>query len=137
MMNKKHGLFSGLFGGKKSSGCCSVETVEEGEGCCSRSGETASESVSSACCPDPTKGIWQIKVLGAGCKNCHEQYKYVREAVKKLGLSVDVEYITDMEKVVTYDVMSMPAVVVNEKVISMGKVLKVNDVEKLLQKFNC
>ena len=43
-------------------------------------------------------------------------------------------YVTDMEKVVSYGVMSTPALVVNEKVVSMGKVLKAADVEKLLHK---
>lgn len=41
-----------------------------------------------------------------------------------LGLDLEVEYITDMQKVMEYGVMSMPALVVNEKVVSMGKVLK-------------
>ena len=50
-----------------------------------------------------------------------------------MGLDLEVEYITDMEKVMTYGVMSMPAIVVNEKVVSMGKVLKTGDVEKLLR----
>jgi len=56
-----------------------------------------------------------------------------REAVKNLGLSVEVEYVTDMEKIMEYGVMRMPALVVNEKVVSMGKVLKAADVEKLLR----
>ena len=51
-----------------------------------------------------------------------------------MGLSVEVEYITDMEKVMAYGVISMPAIVVNEQVVSMGKVLKAADVEKLLRK---
>ena len=51
-----------------------------------------------------------------------------------MGLSAPVEYITDMEKVMAYGVMSMPAIVVNEQVVSMGKVLKAADVEKLLKK---
>ena len=75
-----------------------------------------------------------IKVLGAGCKSCHEQYENAKEAVQKMGLSVEVEYITDMEKVMEYGVMSMPAIVVNEKVVSMGKVLKTADVIKLIEK---
>ena len=69
--------------------------------------------------------------MGAGCKSCHEQYEYAKEAVKKLGLSAEVEYITDMAKVMEYGVMSMPAIVVNEKVVAFGKVLKVAEVEKL------
>ena len=82
----------------------------------------------------PVDGICCIKVLGAGCKSCHEQFENAQAAVRTMGLSVEVEYITDMEKVMEYGVISMPAIVVNEKVVSMGKVLKAADVEKLLHK---
>lgn len=81
-----------------------------------------------------TTKIKSIKVLGAGCKSCHQQYENAKEAVKAMGLSVEVEYITDMEKVMSYGVMRMPALVVNEKVVSMGKVLKAADVVNLLRK---
>ena len=57
--------------------------------------------------------------------------------MKALGLSAEVEYITDMEKVMGYGAMSMPAIVVNEKVVSMGRVLKAAEVEKLLRKLGC
>lgn len=93
----------------------------------------AAEAV-NVCCGEAVDGICCIKVLGAGCKSCHTQYENAKAAVKAMGLSVDVEYITDMEKVMAYGVMSMPAIVANEKVISMGKVLKSADVEKLLHK---
>ena len=59
---------------------------------------------------------------------------HVKAAVQAMGLNAAVEYITDMEKVMAYGVMRMPAIVVNEKVVSMGKVLKAADVEKLLRK---
>ena len=73
-------------------------------------------------------------MLGAGCKSCHEQYENAKQAVRDIGLSVEVEYITDMQKVIEYGVMSMPALVVNEKIVSMGKVLKASDVVALLHK---
>ena len=92
------------------------------------------EEIVNNCCREAVNGICCIKVLGAGCKSCHEQYEYAKEAVKNMGLSVEVEYITDMEKVMEYGVMSMPALVVNEKVVSMGKVLKSAEVEKLFKK---
>lgn len=79
-------------------------------------------------------GICCVKVLGAGCSSCHTQYENTKEAVKNMGLDIEVEYITDMQKVMEYGVMSMPAIVVNEKVVSMGKVLKTAAVEKLLRK---
>lgn len=88
------------------------------------------------CCPEAKGSICCIKVLGAGCKSCHAQYENAKEAVNKMGLSVEVEYITDMQKVAEYGVMSMPAIVVNEKVVSMGKVLKADDVVKLLNKLS-
>ena len=54
-----------------------------------------------------------------------------------MDLNAEVEYITDMEKVMNYGVMSMPAIVVNEQVVSMGKVLKESQVEDLLKKLGC
>ena len=100
-------------------------------GNCSTSKAT---KITSDCCHETVNGICCVKVLGSGCASCHTQYKNAKEAVKAMGLSVEVEYITDIEKIMTYGVMSMPALVVNEKVMSMGKVLKVADVEKLLHK---
>ena len=50
----------------------------------------------------------------------------------KKGIVADVEYITDMEKIMGYGVMSMPALMIDDKVVSAGKVLKVKEVEKLL-----
>ena len=102
---------------------------------CSRTSEAIeAESTKSECCPDAKDGkICCIKVLGAGCKSCKELYENVKEAVKTLGLSVEPEYITDMQKIMEYGVMSMPAVVVNEKVVSAGKVLKPSEVASLLK----
>lgn len=127
------------FGKKKEETkgcCCGSETVEEvkAESTCCCGGASDIENSSSACCCGSGDGICCIKVLGAGCKSCHDQYEYAKAAVKNMGINVEVEYITDMEKIMEYGVMSMPAIVVNEKVVSMGKVLKTADVEKLLKK---
>ena len=117
-----------LFGfGKKK------EEEKKAPACCCGSSDAPSEAPSGCCCGTPAGGATSIKVLGAGCKSCHEQYENAKAAVKALGLPVEVEYITDMEKVMSYGVMSMPAIVVNEKVVSMGRVLKAADVEKLLR----
>ena len=116
---------------EKKSCCCGSEVkAEQTAGCCC--GSEAKEE--NTCCGAPVDGICCIKVLGAGCKTCHEQYENAKAAVAALGLSMEVEYITDMEKVMEYGVMSMPAIVVNDQVVSMGKLLKTADVEKLLRK---
>ena len=73
-----------------------------------------------------------IKVLGAGCSSCHEQLKYAKEAVKNMGLGIEVEYITDLPRVMEYGVMHIQALVVNEQVGAGGKVLKTADLEKPL-----
>lgn len=112
--------------------CCGSDVKTEGTSACC--GGFAGQAGEVACCGDAGSGISSIKVLGAGCKSCHEQYENAKAAVKAMGLNIEVEYITDMEKVMGYGVMSMPAIVVNEKVVSMGKVLKATDVEKLLRK---
>ena len=115
---------------EKKSCCCGSETKAESACCC---GSEAREE--GTCCGAPVDGICCVKVLGAGCKTCHEQYENAKTAVAALGLNIEVEYITDMEKVMEYGVMSMPAIVVNDQVVSMGKVLKAADVEKLLNKW--
>ena len=111
-----------LFGKKKE------ETKTEPACCCGGGCDTAEISAQTE------GGITSVKVLGAGCKSCHEQYENAKKAVSEMGLPVEVEYITDMEKVMTYGVMSMPVIVVNEKVVSAGKVLKPAAVVKLLGK---
>ena len=113
-------LFS--FGKKKEE--------EKKTSCCCETGEAETTFANTAVNGE----ISSIKVLGAGCKSCHDQYQNVINAVVEMGIATNVEYITDMEKIMSYGVMSMPAIVVNEKVVSMGKVLKTADVMKLLRK---
>ena len=120
----------GLFGfGKKAE----EEQVCECNGTVS---EDKTDVVTEGCCACGGNGC-NIKVLGAGCKACHEQHENVKKAVANRKLDAEVEYITDMEKVMSYGVMSMPAIVVNEKVVSMGKVLKASQVEELLKQLGC
>lgn len=93
--------------------------------------ETAESTCSS---PKTQDSTCCVKVLGSGCASCHALYENAKDAVQKMGLAAEVEYVTDLQKIMEYGVMSMPALVVNEKVASMGKVLKPADIEKLLQK---
>lgn len=138
-MSEKKGFLSGLFGNKKSDveeTGTQVKEVQPSEcGCsCSCSMESAKESAGE-CCPETAEdGICCIKVLGSGCKNCHALLESTKEAVKAMGLGIEVGYVTDMQEIMKYGVMSMPALVVNEKAASMGKVLKAAEVEKLLRK---
>ena len=73
-----------------------------------------------------------IKVLGGGCYKCENLLGAVREAVAQKGIDAEIEYITDMSKIMELGIMSTPALMVDDKVVSMGRVLKAKDVTKLL-----
>ena len=82
----------------------------------------------------PVKGsLKNIKVLGAGCTTCHKQYEYAQAACKELGLNIEDEYITDLEKIMEYGMMSMPLIVINDKVAAKGKLVRTADVKKLIE----
>lgn len=97
------------------------------------------EQTVEGCCCESSKDVAceSIKVLGSGCKACHELYENAKKAVSHAGIPVEVEYVTDLEKIMEYGAMSMPCIVVNEKVVSAGKVLKAAEVEQLLHKLGC
>ena len=73
-----------------------------------------------------------IKVLGTGCSSCKALYATVQEAVKQLGIDAEVIKEENLNKIMTYNVMSLPALVVNEKVVSKGQKLTVEQVKQLL-----
>ena len=79
--------------------------------------------------------VLQIKVLGSGCKNCHALFENTKAAVAEQSLSADVLYVTDMAEIAAYGVMRMPALVIEDTVVSMGKVLRPEEVTSLLLRF--
>lgn len=89
----------------------------------------------NTCCGETQNGICCVKVLGSGCRSSHALLENAKEAVSAMNLSVEVEYVTDMQKIMEYGVMSIPALVINEKPVSTGKVLKAAEIEKLLSQF--
>lgn len=76
-----------------------------------------------------------IKVLGSGCKSCHTLFENTRQAVEAAGLSADVEYVTEMQRIAQYGVMRMPALVICGQVVSGGAVLKPAEIEEILRKW--
>lgn len=126
-MSEKKGFLSGLFGNKKTGAEEASTEVKDGQ--------VSERGCSCGCNVEEAKdGLCCIKVLGSGCKNCHALLESAKEAVREMGLGIEVGYVTDMQEIMKYGVMSMPALVVNEKVVSMGKVLKAAEVGKLLRK---
>ncbi|HHX56728.1 MAG TPA: thioredoxin family protein [Clostridiales bacterium] len=75
-----------------------------------------------------------VKILGSGCKKCNDLEANTVAALKQLGMDTNVDHVTDFSQIAAYGVMSTPALVVGGKVVSYGKVLKTDEVIKILQK---
>ncbi|SHI86394.1 thioredoxin family protein [Parasporobacterium paucivorans] len=112
-----------LFGKKKkeeeTTSCCSG-------GNCNPEGSTKVEN-------QDAQGA-SVKILGSGCAKCNQLEAATKEALKQLGMDPAVDHITDFSQIAAYGVMTTPALVIDGKVVSYGKVLKVDEVVKILQK---
>ncbi len=73
-----------------------------------------------------------IKVLGPGCRNCKNLERVARQAAEELGLDATVEKVTDYPTIVGYGVLSTPGLVVDERLVSSGRVPSVDEVRELL-----
>ena len=73
-----------------------------------------------------------IKILGTGCARCHQLGKTAREAVKELGVDATVEEVKDFNKILAYNVLTTPGLVVNEHLVSSGKSLTKAEVTQLI-----
>jgi len=73
-----------------------------------------------------------IKILGPGCARCHELGKTTREVVKELGIDATVEEVKDMSKIIAYNILTTPGLVINEQVVSSGKVPTKAEVTQLI-----
>jgi small redox-active disulfide protein 2 len=76
----------------------------------------------------------KIQVLGSGCPTCKKLYELTKEAVKELNLNDEVEYITDVQKIVEMGVMQSPVLAIESKPVMVGLVPDVNKIKELIQK---
>ncbi len=75
-----------------------------------------------------------VKVLGSGCAKCNGLEEAVRAALEELGMDTAIDHVTDFAQIAAYGVMSTPALVVDGKVLSSGRVLKKEEAVALLRK---
>ncbi len=73
-----------------------------------------------------------IKVLGTGCKACKKLHKEVENVIKEESINAQVEYISDLQEVMNYGVMNVPALVINDKVVSSGKALSKKEIIEVI-----
>lgn len=74
-----------------------------------------------------------IKILGSGCKKCVALTDNVKAAAQAAGIEIEIEKVTDVVDIATYGVMSTPGLVVDEKVVSSGRLLTESEIHQLLQ----
>lgn len=110
----------GLFGKKK----------EETASCCC-GGNCTPETMAQA---EAAKATVGVKVLGSGCAKCNALEEATRAALVELGMDTTIDHVTDFTQIATYGVMTTPALVVDGKVVSYGKVLKKDEAKPLIQK---
>ncbi|MGI6745774.1 MAG: hypothetical protein BWY46_00311 [Firmicutes bacterium ADurb.Bin300] len=112
-----------LFGKKnkeeKATSCCCG-------GNCDTETMTKAESAK-------TEGA-SVKVLGSGCAKCNQLEAATKAALEQLGMDTAIDHVTDFSQIAAYGVMTTPALVIDRKVVSYGKVLKTDEVVKILLK---
>lgn len=107
-------------------------------------GKRKEETKSSCCCGDnctpetmekaeEKKNSTGVKVLGGGCAKCNQLEAATVEALMELGMDTTIDHVADWSEIAAYGVMSTPALVVDGKVVSYGKVLKKDEVVKILK----
>lgn len=110
------GLFNRNKEEEKTSCCC---------GSCTQEAMTQAEAMKTSS---------GVKVLGSGCAKCNALEQAAREALAELGMETTIDHVTDFAQIAAYGVMSTPALVVDGKVVSYGKVLKKDEAKDLIRK---
>jgi len=74
-----------------------------------------------------------IKILGPGCANCKKLEAITHEAVGGLGLEAQIEKVTDMGRIMDYDVLSTPGLVIDETLVCSGRIPTIAEVQGWLK----
>lgn len=75
----------------------------------------------------------KIEILGTGCSKCKTLEEATKQAVAQSGQFAQIEKVEDIMKIMEYGVMSTPALVIDGKVMSTGKVLSVNEIVEMVK----
>lgn len=75
-----------------------------------------------------------IKVLGSGCTNCKKTFNNVEKALELLKMEASIQKVEDFKDIMAYGVMRTPAIVIDEKVVSFGRVNTPEEIVTLIQK---
>ncbi len=74
-----------------------------------------------------------IKVLGPGCPKCKTTFHNVEEAVKQLGIEVELIKVEDIEEMMKYNVLTTPVLVIDEEIKIKGRIAQIDEIKELLK----
>ena len=77
----------------------------------------------------------EIKILGTGCAKCKTLEKITREVVEQNGITATITKVDDITEIMRYNIMGLPALVVNEKVEIKGRVPSADEIKQVLSKY--
>ena len=112
-----------LFGKKKEE-----KETEKSCCCCDVSAESMARAQTAQ-----NEGA-PVKILGSGCKKCNELEANAKAALAELGMDTAIDHVADFAAIAAYGVMTTPALVLGKKVVSVGKVLKKEEIVALIEK---
>lgn len=73
-----------------------------------------------------------IKILGSGCANCKRLAYLAERAVTHLAMEAQIVKVTDYAEIMTYNIMSTPGLVINEKLVSAGRIPSQNEISQFI-----
>lgn len=76
--------------------------------------------------------MMKIKILGSGCANCKRLEQITRKVVENNGITAEIEKVTDYQDIMAYEILSTPGLVINEKVVSSGRIPSESEIETFL-----
>lgn len=78
----------------------------------------------------------RIEIIGSGCATCKKLFELTKKAVEELGLKTEVEYITDIQKIVAMGLMQSPVLLVDDKPVLVGFTSNIEKIKNLISQSN-
>jgi len=74
-----------------------------------------------------------IKILGTGCARCHVLTSLVQEVVTENEIEATIEKVEDIMVIMSYNIMATPAMIINDDIVSKGKILSKNEILDMIK----
>ncbi len=75
----------------------------------------------------------KIEIIGSGCPNCEKLYKNTQKAVSDLDLDIKINYITDIQKIITMGLMQSPVLTINDNPVVVGSVPDIEKIKEIIK----